>query len=187
MAKRSSNDLTEQQTAALSHIAQGKSIAETARLINVNRGSIQRWFRADPHFRAAYNAWQIELRESAQARLLSICEDAVNAIHRAIQKDDAKCAMEMLRRMGMLDIAKPGSPDAAEIVVRDAITRRKLKVELSKTVDDVTSDELINGLHRDGGELPGSPVSLPRERTVPIRVTPRPRRALPAPGRGTAR
>ena len=38
------------------------------------------WMKSDPFFRAAFNVWQQELRQSVRDQLLKLADDGVNAI-----------------------------------------------------------------------------------------------------------
>jgi len=90
------------QHAALAAIGGGASIAAAAEAAAVNRVTIYRWIKFDPIFRAAYNAWQHTIRESAAARLVRLADEAVDTVTKAVQKGDQKLAYALLKDLGLL-------------------------------------------------------------------------------------
>ena len=73
-ARELAEGLPQEQRLALGLMTIGKPIREAAEMAGVNRGTVYRWIKSDPQFRAAYNAWQLEQRESCRVRLLSGAE-----------------------------------------------------------------------------------------------------------------
>ena len=98
--------LTDTQRRALALMAEGKSIGEAAQAVGVNRGTVYRWLKADPHFRAAYNAWQLEQRESRRAALLRCAEQAVAKIVRMVDIDD-RVALKVVKELGLFARPEP--------------------------------------------------------------------------------
>ena len=96
------------QHAALSAIVSGDSFRRAAESAGVSRATVYRWLQSDPLFRAAYNAWQKEIRESSHARLLKMSEQAVNVVEKALERNDEKVAVTMLKEMGVMRRSAPG-------------------------------------------------------------------------------
>jgi hypothetical protein len=108
--------LTGVQLAALGAIREGSSFQDAAQTAGVNRTTVYRWIKADPDFRAAYNCWQEELRESARARLLKISEKAVSVVEKSLDfHNGEKVAVAILRDLGLLKSSAGGmtTPKAA--------------------------------------------------------------------------
>ena len=81
--RRLSESLTAEQQGALGMITQGISIREAGEQLGIHRATIYRWLKANPYFRAAYNAWQLEQQESCRAALLKAAEEAVVRVVKA--------------------------------------------------------------------------------------------------------
>src|ERR1700683_5528484 len=94
--------LGSEQEAALAHLLSGKSLVESARFARISRQTLYRWMKEDPVFQAAYNQWQEEMRNSARARLMAMSEKAAKAVETALERGDAKTAMQLLKGLGFL-------------------------------------------------------------------------------------
>jgi transposase-like protein len=70
--------LSESQELALAALRAGATFGKAAEAAGVNRTTVYRWVHGDPHFRAAYNAWQQAAAESARARLTQLADLAVD-------------------------------------------------------------------------------------------------------------
>jgi hypothetical protein len=144
MTKTQTSELTEtceltkeqevsiQQHCALRFLAQGKSIAMTARLIGMTRATIHNWLRNDPQFIAAFNAWKNELRTSTQARLAVLWDKAVDVVEADISHGDGKMAMKLLTGMGMVAPQKLDPEDPQEVVIQQELNRRRRELELKQ-------------------------------------------------------
>src|SRR6185437_7546952 len=80
------------QETALAALRSGSSFPQAAEQAGVNRATVYRWVQRDAAFRAAYNAWQHELVESAHARLLKLSERAVEVLEHALKHGDKDVA-----------------------------------------------------------------------------------------------
>lgn len=111
---RTSSRLTPPQQTALAALSGGRTIRDAARSAGVHRMTVARWLRADPRFRAAYNAWRQELIDSTRSRLLRTAELAAAAIHKQIAKGDGRLALALLDRLGLAaeSAATAGAHDA---------------------------------------------------------------------------
>lgn len=106
-------ELSGTQLTALGAISDGSSFQEAAKAAGVHRATVYRWLQSDPHFRAAYNTWQHELRESARARLLKLSEQAVAVVQKElVQHKNEKVAVAILRDLGLLKSSGGGMTDA---------------------------------------------------------------------------
>lgn len=90
------------QEVALAALRGGGTFVRAAQEAGVSRMTVYRWLRGNPHFRAAFNAWQQEATESARARLVKLADQAVDVVERALGRDDEKVALKVLRGVGVL-------------------------------------------------------------------------------------
>lgn len=107
--------LSTQQRIALSALIEGKSIKLAAKNAGVHRSTLHDWIKTDPYFRAAYDAWQQEAKESAKARLASLVDRALEAVGDALMDGDQRLAYKMLKDLGCVNqIAQgPANPTPA--------------------------------------------------------------------------
>lgn len=131
--------ITDVQRRALNLIAEGQSISEIAATVGVNRGTIHRWIRADPYFRAAYNAWQLEQRDACQAALLKCARDAVKRIERMVNIDE-HVALKVVKELGLFRTSQALHTDP------DRVAR---EIETEKIEDEALLEQ-----RRTGGLLP---------------------------------
>ncbi len=137
--------LSEAQQVAILHLVQGKSIAEAARQAQVHRATVHRWIHSDPNFQAAYNAWQDEMSTSCYARLLTLCDEAVDTVQAALKKRHTRTAITLLRGMGMLRPRKDGPTNADDIEKTMQLADRQRRLELEKTEQNLSeSEELVS-------------------------------------------
>jgi transposase-like protein len=92
--------LPDEQQRALALLSNGEPIRMAADKTGVNRGTVYRWIKAGAHFRAAYNAWQQEQRESCRLGLLKCAEQAVARIALRIQYDE-DLAFKLAKELGL--------------------------------------------------------------------------------------
>src|SRR5947199_259800 len=104
-------DLPAAQQEALAAIKAGLSFPKAAEAAGVGRTTIYRWVQSDPHFRAAYNVWQRETRESAHARLLKLTEKAAEVVEAAMGRSDEKTAVALLKHLGVLRPRRAGTTE----------------------------------------------------------------------------
>ena len=116
------------QETALAALRGGSSFPKAAEEAGVSRATVYRWVQRDPAFRAAYNAWQRELADSAHARLLKLSERAVEVLEEALKHGDKDVACKMLKHLGVLRPRKAGSTDEQVLKLQiDLKEKRELR------------------------------------------------------------
>ena len=133
-AKVSGAELAERlpraQHAALAALSGGIPFAEAAKAAGVHRATVYRWLESDPLFRAAYNAWQQELRASARARLLKLADDAIDVVTKELRlHKNEKVAMALLNKLGVLTGRGGGQTDP-ELLKEEMELDRKERQQL---------------------------------------------------------
>ena len=123
--------LSEPKKKALENLMWGNTMSDTARLLGVSRMTIHRWLKNDPVFRAAYNEWNEHCVESHRARILMMCDRAMDAVDNALHTGDARLGMQLLKGMGLIKELKPGATDAEEIRRNAAIKKGRKEKYLS--------------------------------------------------------
>ena len=132
--KSEASDLSAAQERALQHLAAGSSISDAARKVGVDRKTIHRWLATDPHFAAAFNAWRREMVHSGRARVLAMGDLALDTVRKAIQKGDARVALQVARAAGAMDEPRPGATDPQILQRRRELRhgRRDLTLEAAE-------------------------------------------------------
>ncbi len=100
--------LSSEQQRALSRIVAGRSIKSVAHDVGVHRNTISHWLNHDPDFRAAYNAWRLELEQSARARIAGLTDAAVNVLRRALARDNEQVALALLKGQNLISPRRAG-------------------------------------------------------------------------------
>ena len=119
--------LREKQESALSALRGGSSFPQAAQAAGVGRATVYRWMQSDPHFRAAYNAWQQEQAESAQARLLRLADQAVDVVEKALVRGDQKVAVGVLKSIGAMRRPQRGATDPQVLKLQMQLQRERDK------------------------------------------------------------
>src|SRR5579884_1980191 len=127
-------DLPAPQQEALAAIKAGMSFPKAAEAAGVGRTTIYRWVQSDPHFRAAYNAWQHETRESAHARLLKLTEKAVEVVEAAMRRSDEKTAVALLKHLGVLRPRKAGATEPKVLQMQMLLEKSKQEYRADKAM-----------------------------------------------------
>jgi hypothetical protein len=135
--------LPQTQEAALTALRSGCSFMDAAELAGVDRTTLYRWLQRDPQFRAAYNLWQRELAESAQARLLKLTAKAVEVVEKALERGNEKVAGQLLKQMGVMRKPREESTDP-ELLSMQMIVR-------GQRDHDRVAQAMINDLYKKTG------------------------------------
>lgn len=118
--------LSAQQQAALAALCKGESIKQAAEAAGVNRGTLYRWLKVDARFRAAYNFWQQEHRESCRTGLLKCAEKAVARLNEAVDFDQ-RLAFQVVKELGLF--SKVQMPNTDPELVQLEIEVEQLEAE----------------------------------------------------------
>ena len=139
-----SSGLTPKQAEMLDQLADGMSIADTARIVGVSRNTIYRWLRDDPVVRAAYNKWKLACEESARARLVALQDTAVDVLADELEnKRSARIAALLLDRMGLLTRSQSGSTDPRRAAAEIELDRREQSAALYERSESMHVKELF--------------------------------------------
>jgi hypothetical protein len=137
--RRFTDALSTEQQRALAMLMDGQPIRATADTVGVNRGTIYRWIQSDPQFRAAYNAWQLEQRESCRAMLLRAAERSVRKLIDCVDVD-YNLAFKVAKEMGLFHPPRRLSTEPErveqqmqieELAEGDRLSRRHLELLLT--------------------------------------------------------
>ena len=114
------------QARTLELLVTGKSVAETARSVGIDRTTIYYWLRNDPVFLAAYNEWREVLKASCQARLMAMAERAASAVEQQLERGDGKLGWAVLKEMKLVSEAPalPSQSTDPEVVRKDMEIQR---------------------------------------------------------------
>ena len=138
--RRFTDALSTEQQLALALLTDGQPIRATAETVGVNRGTIYRWIQSDAKFRAAYNAWQLEQRESCRAILLRAAEGAVERIALRV-KNDEDLAFKVAKELGLFGHSQKLSTEPERVDQQmqiealeeeNRLDRRQLKLLMAK-------------------------------------------------------
>jgi hypothetical protein len=123
--------LSPSQLTAIQKMLSGHSLGASAGAAGVTRQTLYNWIHHDPKFQAAYNAWQLDALTSVRTKLLAMGDSAVNTVSRAV-KHDPKIALAVLKAIGTLTAATPGSTDPEEVEERMELNRSQEQQELGE-------------------------------------------------------
>jgi hypothetical protein len=125
--------LRTQQQYALQALAEGKTVAQAARIAVIDRTTVYRWMKKDVAFMAALAAWRSRERRGARDRLLSMTDKAMQCLDGALDERSLPAALAVLKGLGLLDrkagVGKAASPGRAERGPSAAV-RKKMIMEL---------------------------------------------------------
>lgn len=93
--------LSEVQIKVLRRVMAGVDITHAAVTAGVNRGTVHRWHK-NPRFAAVLDAWKQRTREVTRNQLVALSERCVHVLSDALDRDDARVAMSLLKHLGML-------------------------------------------------------------------------------------
>lgn len=108
--------VTPQQADILLDLLGGMSVVSAAAKRGVSRSTVHRWMKEDAAFVAALNSARRLYVEEYRDRLLHMFEAALEAVKDGIERGDAKLALALLQRTGVLGIDIDGAPQTADDV-----------------------------------------------------------------------
>lgn len=138
--RRLSESLTDEQQRAQGMITQGIPIRDVGQQLGIHRGTVYRWLKVNPYFRAAYNAWQLEQQESCRAALVKAAEQGVKYVIANLQYDP-KLAWRVIKELGILSRLKPMSVDPARVEMEIALEDHEEESLLLRRIDREVFDE----------------------------------------------
>src|SRR5579862_835173 len=134
--------LRPEQVGVLAHLCGGgQSIADAAELEQVHRGTVHRWLKDDPDFRAAFNAWKEETILSGRARVARMVGPALDTLLSCVMKGQFQAAVTVLKTMGILDKQQPGTIDRDLLDKEIQIERRRQRADMEKRAIEMFVDE----------------------------------------------
>src|SRR5579859_2959704 len=90
------------QMAALEALLATGKKKDAAEAVGVHPNTIGNWLKTDPFFKAAYNAFLQETRNSVKGKLNSIAERAAQNVEKAVEEGDRKLSYQLLKDLGHL-------------------------------------------------------------------------------------
>ena len=124
------------QRAAIAVLTAGRTRSEAAAAAGVHRATVHRWLQNDPQFQAAFNAWQNDVRTTAQAQLLAATHEAIATVLTAIRGGDSRLAWKLLQAQNMAVPPAAGPTDPLEVARKQAVAdRRKQNADRSEMND----------------------------------------------------
>lgn len=94
--------LSKGQLSVLQALLTGSTVTDAAVAAGVSRTTVHRWLKDDWVFQAALNRERREIRDAIRSQLLRAAESGVIVVSRAIEGDDLRVAMDVLKGLGLL-------------------------------------------------------------------------------------
>jgi len=95
----------------------GLNDREVAESIGVGRNTVNKWRNHDEDFQAELNERRRELNEATQNRIRSLTRKALDAIEYALDRGDARIALEVLKMAGFAKLEEPPIDKEHRIIV----------------------------------------------------------------------
>lgn len=125
-------DLSIQQLNAIDLLVQGKTDQETSDTIGVARETVTRWRNENPYFLAELNRQRKAIWQSAHERLRSLLGKAIDTLNKALEKNDVKAAVEVLKAVKIYgEVGPPEGHDDPEYLLK-AVAEDLSEKELRK-------------------------------------------------------
>ena len=138
--------LSPKKRIALIKLTQGASYRATGAAVGVTRQTVHDWMKDDPHFQAAFNAWQHDAVQTGHHRLMTGVADAVTAVLDAIHRGDTASAWKLLNAMGVTDRPNPGTTDPGLLNIELQLERDKELLRLRKLKAKNAWDDMNTGV-----------------------------------------
>ena len=147
-------ELLPKQQQAVALLAAGDSYTDVARKLDVPRRTLFDW-RQDPAFVADLSGQLAALRETTDAKLLSIASKAVDTLSTAMDSADGDAVKVSAARTVLDRIAKAEQRQAPEDVSEDAIPAGELAARVQSIVlrglADLDDTEVLQRVRDAGG------------------------------------
>jgi len=105
----------------------GLNDREVAESIGVGRNTVNKWKNHDEDFQAELNERRRELNEATQNRIRSLTRKALDAIEYALDRGDARIALEVLKMAGFAKLEEPTIDKEHRIIVTYVGAREEVK------------------------------------------------------------
>jgi hypothetical protein len=138
------------QQKALSFLLGGRSLIETAQCSRISRQTLYRWMKEDVAFRTAYNQWCEQMEQSARSRLVGMTDKATVAVEKALEKGDARTAMQLLKGLGILKERKAGPGNAEEVKKDMEWEKHRRRMTEGKRKRKVADEEILEDMWLTG-------------------------------------
>ena len=110
--------LSVEQLNAIDILVHGKTDQETAQVVGVARETVTRWRNDNPHFAAELNRQRRVIWSASHDKLRSLVGKAVSTLEVALDAQDSKVAIEVLKAVGIYgQMDLPSGPEDAELVL----------------------------------------------------------------------
>ena len=130
---RNATQLSIRKQKVIAQIATGSTISDAADSAKVDRCTVHRWYRDDPLFRAGLSQIRTEVSELIRDQVLSLAGKAVNAIEAALDDNDAKTAINLLKGLRILDTGNSTNV---------SVTNQSMSMTDDHLIEPVTDDEV---------------------------------------------
>jgi Skp family chaperone for outer membrane proteins len=114
---KNAQKLSSKQLMAIDMILMGSNDREVAESIGVGRNTVNKWKNHDEDFQAELNERRRELNEATQNRIRSLTQKALDAIEYALERGDARIALEVLKMAGFAKLEEPSIDKEHRIIV----------------------------------------------------------------------
>ena len=120
--KNAQNKLSQKQLNAIDLILTGLNDREVAESLGVGRNTVNKWRNHDADFQAELNERRKELNEATQNRIRSLTRKALDAIEYALDRGDARIALEVLKMAGFAKLEEPHQEDKEFRIIVEEVT-----------------------------------------------------------------
>ncbi len=153
--------LSPSQTIALEALLAGKTNTAAAAAAGVDRVTVYRWLKDDFAFQAELNRGRRELREATIGNLQRLAAKAAVCVEKAIDQDDVKVALEVLKRFPPLALGPIESDDPAELALKAEVEAAERQDHLKMRAITGEWERLQQKIGQDGSPDRLGPLLLP--------------------------
>lgn len=132
-------DLMPRQERVVAALLAGSTVTHAAELARVDRSTVHRWLRSDWNFQATLNRARREFRDGLRASLESVGEIAVQKVREAIEADDVKVALAVLKGLGLLSSHLTTIEEDDPAVLFEEAELRRREAETQRLFRNVSS------------------------------------------------